>query len=339
MLDFKNIRIEIGEPITKEDALMLLKAEKLQYIQISNYIDEQSLRMLNEVVFSKRDDICFRVYGFYFQDCNLSFLQHLSNVSHLIIHCIKNVENIDIIATLPKLQSLHLGIFNLKDYQVITAITPNIKKFSIYMGTTSNNFNTEWLLRFSELEELSLGNVRKNIECISAMLMLTSAIFHGITFKDLSFINKSNIEKLSINWGCTQCFSDLVGNIKLKEIELWRISKLSDISFLNQLPSLASFKLWQLRNIYALPELSCLKKLNSVDIDGLKNLADISSLGLVENLKKVKIYGSSFLLPDDLIPVLKNKSLEKICCYSLSNKKNEAIEKLINEYGKTLLNK
>ena len=63
-----------------------------------------------------RDDITLRLYGFYSSICDLSFVSRLPNVKKFAADCLMKAIHVDRIATLPNLQSLSVGIYDLDDF-------------------------------------------------------------------------------------------------------------------------------------------------------------------------------------------------------------------------------
>ena len=65
-----------------------------------------------------------------------------------------------------------------------------------------------------------------------------------------------NLEKLTLLWNSNNDLHELAELKNLKEIELWRINKLSDISFIEELTNLEIIKFQDLKHITCLPNLS-----------------------------------------------------------------------------------
>ena len=65
-----------------------------------------------------------------------------------------------------------------------------------------------------------------------------------------------NLEKLALLWNSNNNLHELTRLKSLKEIELWRINKLIDISFIGELTNLEIIKLQDLKHVTCLPDLS-----------------------------------------------------------------------------------
>ena len=64
-----------------------------------------------------------------------------------------------------------------------------------------------------------------------------------------------NLERLALLWNSNSDMRALSNLKSLKEIELWHINKLEEISFLEELTSLEIIKLQDLKHIVCLPNL------------------------------------------------------------------------------------
>lgn len=82
-------------------------------------------------------------------------------------------------------------------------------------------------------------------------------------------------------------FTSLTGFESLKALELWRIAKLKDISFISTLTRLEHLNLRDLKHISALPNLTALKNLQEVILENVP--VDMSTLP-VDLQKIVRIY-------------------------------------------------
>ena len=117
-------------------------------------------------------------------------------------------------------------------------------------------FDCTWLLKYKNLHTLWLGKkAKKNLEKINQLPKLKSLSLRGIKLTDFSFLYKMNLEKLALLWNSNNNLHELADLKNLKEIELWRINKLSDISFIEELTNLEIIKLQDLKHVNCLPDL------------------------------------------------------------------------------------
>ena len=133
----------------------------------------------------------------------------------------------------------------------------------------------------------------------------------------MSFLKQMSIKDLSILW-CDSSKIDLtvLNDFRsLRQLKLFRISKLDDISFVSTLIGLEKLELIWLSNITKLPDLSNLNKLSEVHIDTLNRLIDIMALINVGNLRKVKMYSVKGLTKESVYALLDNPNIEELVCF------------------------
>lgn len=95
---------------------------------------------------------------------------------------------------------------------------------------------------------------------------------------DLFKIFQMNLKKLALLWNSNSNLHELEELTNLKELELWRINKLRDVSFLEKLTNLETIKLQDLKHVTCLPDLSKCVNLQKVFLIGtgidIKELPD-----------------------------------------------------------------
>ena len=223
----------------------IVNNKKLKWIQISGYLPNEAYRKIDRML-SLRPDITFRLFHFLDNDeVDISFLMNMPHVKKLQINCIdfksnpKRI-NLSVLAEL-NLKSLHIECFDLRDYEFVQNLSDELEELSIMADTMGAGikFDCTWLLKYQNLQTLWLGKkAKKNIESIRQLPKLKSLSLRGIKLADFSFLYQMNLEKLALLWNSNNNLHELAELKSLKEIELWRINKLSDISFIGELTNL-----------------------------------------------------------------------------------------------------
>lgn len=237
--------------------------KRLKWIQISEYLPDEAYQKIDQIL-SVRPDITFRL--FHFLNCpeiDISFLKNMPHMKRLGIDCIDfksnpNRINLSVLAEL-SLKSLCIECFDLRNYEFIQNLSDELEELSIMADTMGPGirFDCTWLLKYKNLQTLWLGKkARKNLEKINQLPKLKSLSLRGIKLTDFSFLWKMNLEKLALLWNSNSDLKELSKLKSLKEIELWRINKLSDISFIGELTNLEVIKLQDLKHVTCLPDLS-----------------------------------------------------------------------------------
>lgn len=249
---------------------------RIKFIQISKPLPRQAYWVIDKIL-EKRDDIHFRIYGLYGDtEFDLSFLYLLKHLKHLTIDAHlrtrQDMFNLDVLTELENIQTLRLALFDLKDYSFLNNLASDIEELCISADTMSGGviFDCNWLTQYKKLKTLYLGKkAKKHIERIAEIECLESLTLRGIKLKDFNFLRGNELRSLSIHLCGMNDLTSLAGYNSLKILELWRIMKLEDISFVNTLTSLEQLHLRDLSHITTLPDLSCLKNLQRVVLDNV----------------------------------------------------------------------
>lgn len=105
-------------------------------------------------------------------------------------------------------------------------------------------FDCKWLLQYKMLHSLFLGKkAKKNLKSISQIQGLKKLSLQGIKITDFSFLKGIPLESFALLRCGNTDFTEL-GELKnLRELELWRIMKLEDLSFISSLANLEALRL------------------------------------------------------------------------------------------------
>ena len=230
---------------------------------MSDYLPDEAYQKIDQIL-SVRPDITFRLFHFInYHEIDISFLMNMPHVKRLKIDCIdfkSNPNRIDlsVLAEL-NLKSLYIECFDLRDYEFIQNLSDELEELSIMADTMGPGirFDCTWLLKYKNLQTLWLGKkAKKNLEKINQLSKLKSLALRGIKLTDFSFLRKMNLEKLALLWNSNSNLHELAELKSLREIELWRINKLNDISFIGELTNLEIIKLQDLKHVTCFPDLS-----------------------------------------------------------------------------------
>jgi len=259
--------------------------KKIKRIQISYLLSDKAYQIIDEIL-SLRPDITFRLFDFDDEDkVDISFLLKMPHLKNLWFNCIdfkKNQQkiNFDVLARL-RLKQFYIECFDLRNYEFIKYLSDDLEELIIIADTMGPGvvFDCAWLLKYVNLKSLWLGKkAKKNIELLSQLPKLKDLTLRGIKIADFSFLHKMNLEKLALLWNSNNDLHELAKLKNLREIELWRINKLDDISFIEDMTNLEIIRLEDLKHVTSLPDLSKLTKLKKIVLNGtgidMKSLPD-----------------------------------------------------------------
>lgn len=328
-------RYGVSNKISEREIKKLAKIDNLSVIQFDNPVTDNSIwQNLETYLLSKRPDIELRVFGHYGKECDLSFLQYIPSAKNFSADCLMDCKNVEKISLLKNLEILGLGIFNLPSFDFLNEISPKLK--SLFIGQTkSKKPNVSVISRFKDLEYLYVEGHNKGIESIYDLKNLEKIVLRSISTDNVDYLKGlNNLWSVDIKLGGIKDFTALTEVKGIKYLELWQVRELLDIDFVSKLSELQFLFLQSLPNIEKVPDLIANKKLRRIHFENLKGLKNIDSLQYVENLEEFIYFDCSNFQPEDLITVLKNKSLKSISVGFGSVKKNEKFDYYMAEYGK-----
>lgn len=333
-VDLATGRYEISKGVTANELAKLAEDLKTSVIQFSRPIDTKTIALLEQVVFSKRQDIALRVYGHYSERCDLSFIEEIPSVRELSVDCLMEVTNIDVVTRIQHLDGLHVGVFGLDSFEFLNNIDPHLKRLSLCQ-TRSKKTRIETIGRFTQLNELFIEGQSKGIEAINELKKLEKIVLRSISTQDIEYLR--NLERLwsvDIKLGGIRDLNALKSLPNLKYLEVWQVRGLSDLSVLSDLKSLQNLFIQSLPQLAVFPAISSLGKLRRIYLENLKGLMDLRELKSAPALVEFIYVMAENQSPETLKPVLENKSLERVSCYFGSDKKNNDFKKLAQSFGK-----
>lgn len=316
---------------TVEDASAVIKCLDIKTLQCKKPVNKEIWRLINEKILTVRPDIAVRVYGYYAQVCDLSFLSQLGNVQHLSIDGILESRNVEYLSRLTKLSKLTLDIADLKAFDFLGHINENLTELDIGR-TSSKKPNLKVLERFKYLEFLALRGHNKNIEVLSTLSNLSEISLSGITVSNFKFLHKLNeLDSLHLDLVKSSDF-DSVSTLKIKSLSVSEIRGLEDLSFISGFQYLQSISLDCLNRVEKFPSLSSEHSLRRLFIDSMKKLTDIKGLYSCVHLEDFIFRNSTTpLSAKDFIPIINLESLKYATIGTGSVKKNDEVDKLINQ--------
>ena len=260
--------------IDDEKLKEIVDNKKICTVQISEYLPDEAYQIIDQIL-ALRPDITFRLFDFITEDkIDISFLGDIPHIKKLAINIYlrgkQENTNLEMLKTL-KLKELTLDCFDLRDYSFVQELSDELESLTIMADTSGPgvNYDCKWLMRYNKLNTLWLGKkAKKNLKCISEMSSIRSLSLRGIKLSDFSFLPQMNLDKLALLWNSNSDLHELSKLEHLREIELWRINKLSDVSFIKDLTELEVIRLQDLHHVSGMPDLSNHKNLQRVFLIG-----------------------------------------------------------------------
>ena len=304
-------------------------------IQFSeNVYSNENLYMLNKLCTKNNENFGIRFYGHYSSIFDFNTILKIPEVKCLYLDCLLEADNILALNSLHKLQKLSLGVYELKETEILNC--ENLKGLTelILTETKTRALNLQYLKDYQNLKSLIIGGHTKNINALGSLkdleyLSLNSIKKTSVEFinslkklKTLKFIlggrenineiNDNQIEHLEIVW--VRGFDDISNIDKFKKIKFLLLEdniKLEKIEFNTKMPTLKTLSI------------SNCKSLNS--LEGLENLSSLERIGIYQT----NINFDTFI--EQELP----SNLKAIRFYTSKNKLNEQIKIRIKSKGYT----
>jgi hypothetical protein len=237
------------------------------------------------------------------------------------------------VVRIPRLESLSLGIFSLESFEVLREANPGLR--SLALGPTrSKKPSLAPISRFTELRELYVDGHRKDIEVLSGLRALESVTLRSVTTPDVAFLRPlDQLWSLNLKLGGIKDVSALAGMAGIKFLELWQILGLEDVDVIAGLPGLQFVFLQSLPRVETLPDLHKASSLRRVMLESMRRLRGLAPLEHAPALEELLLFDAGNFGSEDLVPVLRNRSLKRAAVLLGSDRKNREVRDLLAMRG------
>jgi len=247
--------------LTSQEIAELRNNKTLQTLQIDKPVDSRNWALLNEELFSQRKDVALRFYGFYNDECDISAIQYMPYLRHLLVDCLSSCRGYEYLNALPELETLSIGVEDLTSFGFLSIVHKGL--LSLTLGDTkSSKPSVELISNFPNLQHLALCGHKKGIESITALSNLTNLRLIGFSNMSLSWMKHlSKLTHLEILLGGLNQLEDITLAKNIEFLELCWIRGLSNINFISNCSNLQKLVLDRLKQVQSLPNFTNLKNL------------------------------------------------------------------------------
>ena len=328
-------RAEFNDSVTEHDLRHLAGLPQLTTLQCSVPVKDSVWSLLNDCFFGLRPDVELRAYGHNSSECDLSFARRMGNVRRFAADSLMRAKNVEVIAEMSRLESLSLGIFELRDFGVLNRVPPTLT--TLRLGATrSRKPLLESLARFTSLRTLYLEGQSNGIDVLSNLPALEDLTLRSITTPDLRYLAPlERIWSLDIKLGGIRSFTGIEGKGTIKCLELWQIRELERADVVASLPGLQNLFLQSLPHIEALPGLRHVHTLRRVVLQNMKSFRDFGTLEDAPALEEFALIEGKAQEPEQLLPVLRNTAVRRAKAMFGSDRKNTAFAGLRDGHAKS----
>jgi hypothetical protein len=245
------------------------------------------LARIDDIAHQYGESIQVRFYGHYKKVFDARILKSLTNVRHLAVDSLTQIENADVISELPELETLVFGIyeFNAPDFLNTLPLT-RLKRLTL-MENKKRNLDLRSLESAMNLQELFIEGHSKNIETLSQLKNLSQLVLRSCNAKvSLAFIKRmERLTTLQLILGGRVDLADLESQT-LETLEIVQVKGLEKLDGLHKFSSLSALRiedqpLLQSVDVTAL-------SLRRLTITNCKNLSNV--IGLNEQNKLEELF-------------------------------------------------
>ncbi|MBS9773852.1 MAG: hypothetical protein KGV59_01670 [Tenacibaculum sp.] len=318
------------------------RAKHISGIQINSFYFEEGINISEANQEYMREmlqinpDISFRIYGGVdFDIAQIKYLYFLKNLSIQAIGCISGL---NFLTSFKDLKSLRLVSDELENLDFLEHLT-QLEVFRLEQNSKIiKNIDLTPIANLTNLKTISFNGYGKNLENI----FLNLNKLEVIRLRSISSINSlecishiQSLKKVIIQLGGVYRLSTLEKLKNLQYLQLWRINKLEDISFISNMKNLQYIDLETLNKIKEFPNIEKLKRLKRVRLASCKNMSDFTTFYNTNSVTDF-IYenANDNHSPTDFLPVISNKNITNIGIGFVKVKDQKIVKELFIQYNK-----
>ena len=323
---------EITEKIIQD--ILAENTDRIQVRLNKLQLTEQGWRTLNDQIFKIKPSIKLRLYSG--TELDLGFLQHLPDLESLSfeLHTIQNGAEI---GHLKKLKNFSL-ISNQTDFSFLDNLESPLE--SLFIATDERKYakvDISVIQKFKQLKSLTIWRYNKSLDRIVTELPELEAL--NLTsvsgLKSIDFIaEKQTLKKLQLNSCGIDDYEPIKKLKNLKALGLWKATKLEDLDFISALTQLQYLFLQTVNHPTKFPNIDHLNKLKRVVLYSVKSISDFSTLSDTKHLKEFGFYDVQGQKPQDFLPIIRNKSIEKVYLWYFKSGLRNEVEQLLAANGR-----
>lgn len=275
-------------------------------------LDKSMLATLRTRFFDQHPRIRFRVYGG--TDLDLSFLEELPMLERLSISASDSIRDPQLLSRCSRLKSLDLELPKALQPDILRHVPAQVTELSVAPQFKKQPLDLEPISRLNALRSLTLVEYDKGLpDVLSQLRGLHKLHLRSITsMRDLEPLRElSELRSVTIQLGRISRMETLTALPQLRYLQLWRISKLASVDFIRHLRALEYLFLETLNSVSSFPETVEMTKLRLVKLAAMKHLRDFTALEQAPALEEFVFQKADHQRPDDFLPVLRNKGLQR----------------------------
>ncbi|MGB4811769.1 MAG: hypothetical protein WBP13_04720 [Methylophilaceae bacterium] len=256
-------------------------------LQFSQMPSSRLLSEINALCALNTNQLTVRFFSGEDFDCAL--VKQLPNVKSLAVDCTMRASNVNALTELLFLTKLDLGIYELKDTDILAA--DNFKNLThLSMGATkAKAFNLAHLKNLTQLTQLFIEGHTKNIQAISTLSKLSDLRLHGISKTTLDFINPlKQLKTLQLTLGGRENLDEIEHNT-IEHLIIGRVRGFNSLNNLKNFNTLKHLSISEQIQLKALMLNDC-PSLLALSLHDCKTLSTLQGLAQLNALRYLRIF-------------------------------------------------
>ncbi|MDO7848242.1 hypothetical protein Q5H92_17880 [Hymenobacter sp. M29] len=327
--------VRIDNPTSKDNDLIQneLKSGKEVILQFASRIyTDEVLANINMLCRESDENLCIRFYSHHSKLFDCKTLLKISYVKCLYIDCLHDVLNLDYLKELKHLKILSLGVFEMRDTEILDS--ENLKNLTglFISDTSSKAFNLDYLRKFKKLKSLRIAGHTKNIDAIGELVELNDLSLNAVKKVPVGFINRlKDLKNLSFILGSRENLNEIEEN-SIENLDIIRVRGFNDLSCIRRFTKLQNLKVEdqiQLSEICFENEFPLLIDLRILNC---KSLATLNGMNNLTGLESLVVYQTNIDF-DKFIEQTFSNNLKTFGFYTTKAKADRVIKEVLEARG------
>ncbi|WP_042161228.1 hypothetical protein [Paenibacillus gorillae] len=285
------------------------------------------------------DELCARLdenFGVrFYGHKSISFdgrtLLRIPHVKMLHLNSLVQAHNTDALAALGHLYSLHLGIYELENTDILRIDSLQSLRDLTFISD-NKVINLQYFKEFTHLQQLHIGGKVKNLDALGHLEGLEYLALHSISKLPLHFINRlKKLKHLRILLGGREHIQEIEEN-DIDDLEMVRILGFHDLSNIKKFRALTSLRIEDQAKLLEIGFDRGMEALEEISISNCKGLTHLPGIEQLPSLRKLRIMRTAIDF-DSFIAQELPSALSELEFTTSKSKANQEIEDSLLKLG------
>lgn len=273
-------RVQIEQDLRGGNQVIVQFSHPQFYGSILEEVDELCARL--------DENFGVRFYGHYSLSFDGHTLLRIPHVKMLHLNSLTQAHNTEALATLERLYSLNLGIYELENSDILGIDT--LRSLSdLTIVSDKKILNLQHFKAYTHLEQLHVGGKVKNLDAIGYLEGLNYLALHSISKLPLHFINRlKKLKHLRILLGGREHIQEIEEN-EIDDLEIFRVRGFHDLTNITNFRALTRLVIEDQIHLHEIGFDREMKALEELSISNCKGLARLTGMEQLPSLRKLRI--------------------------------------------------